>query len=138
MSVHKAGWKVRLMSGTYILQATRDKFHQHEVDPSCLLCRKEPENTEHFLMRCEALSGIRQPFLGKIIQTLQDYMDVGQLNRSKADDREFATLILDCTGLINEFKEPVLGTFLHELESTFRGFCFALHLKRTTLLSQSY
>ena len=54
MSVHKAGWKVRLMSGTYMLQATRAKFNQHEVDPSCLLCRKEPENTENFLLRCES------------------------------------------------------------------------------------
>ena len=44
MSVHKAGWKVRLMSNTYMLQAARDKFNQHEVDPFCLLCRKEPEN----------------------------------------------------------------------------------------------
>ena len=56
MSVHKAGWKVRLMSNTYMLQAARDKFNQHEVDPFCLLCRKEPENTEHFLLRCESLS----------------------------------------------------------------------------------
>ena len=95
MSVHKAGWKVRIMSGTYMLKATRDKFNQHEVDPSCLLCRKEPENTEHFLLRCESLSGIRQLFLDKIIQTLQNYVDVGQLNRIRATDTEFATLILD-------------------------------------------
>ena len=82
MSVHKAGWKVRLMSGTYMLQASPSKFNQHEVDPSCLVCHKEPENTEHFLLRCESLSGIRQPFLDKIIQPLQNYMDVGQLKRS--------------------------------------------------------
>ena len=41
MSVHKAGWKVRLMSSTYMLQATRAKFNQHKVDPTLLLCRKK-------------------------------------------------------------------------------------------------
>ena len=116
MSIHKAGWKVRLMSGTYMLQATRAKFNQHEVDPLCLLCHKEPENTEHFLLRCESFSGIRQPFLDKIIQTfLRNCMDVGQLRKIRADDIKFATLILNCTRLINEFKE-----------STFKGLCFQL------------
>ena len=36
------------MSGTHMLQATRARFNQHQVDPTCLLCCKEPENAEHF------------------------------------------------------------------------------------------
>ena len=35
------------MSGSYMLQATRARFNQFEVDPTWLLCFKEPENIEH-------------------------------------------------------------------------------------------
>ena len=45
MSVHKADWNVRFMSGTHIMQASRAKFDKHEVNPSCLLCCNEQENT---------------------------------------------------------------------------------------------
>ena len=72
MSVQRAGWKARLMSGTYMLQATRARFNQFEVDPTCLLCFKEPENIEHFLLRCESLNKIRQPFLDKIYKLIQN------------------------------------------------------------------
>ena len=70
MSVQKADWKARLMSGTYMLQTTRARVNPHQVDPTCLLCCKEPENVEHFLLRCEELTKIRQPFLDKIYQSL--------------------------------------------------------------------
>ena len=41
MSVQKEGWKAR-----YMLHATRARFNQHQVDPPCLLCCKEPENVD--------------------------------------------------------------------------------------------
>ena len=71
MSVQKAGWKARLMTGTYMLQATRARFNQHQMDPTCLLCCKEPENVEHFLLGCESLNQVRNQFLDKIYQSLQ-------------------------------------------------------------------
>ena len=81
MSVQKAGWKARLMSGTYMLQATRARLNQHQVDPTYLLCCKEPENVEHFLLRCEELTQIRQPFLDKIYQSLQKTVGVGHFTK---------------------------------------------------------
>ena len=137
MSVQKAGWKARLMTGTYMLQATRARFNQHQVDPTCLLCCKEPENVEHFLLRCESLTQVRNQFLHKIYQSLQKSVGVGHFDIIKSNDTVLSTTILDCTTLIDVVGEPVMDNVLHEIESTARGLCFALHMKRTALLSQS-
>ena len=127
MSVQNGGWKARLMTGTYMLQ----------VDPTCLLCCKEPENAEHFLLRCESLTQVRDQFLHKIYQSLQKSVGVGYFDRIKSNDTVLTTTILDCTTLIDDVREPVMDIVLHEIESTARGLCFALHMKRTALLSQS-
>ena len=137
MSVQRAGWKARLMSGTYMLQATRARFNQFEVDPTCLLCFKEPENIEHFLLRCESLNKIRQPFLDKIYKLIQNSLGVAKLNDFKINDTEFTAILLDCTVLIDPNSVLLLEAFLHEMETFSRGLCYALHMKRTSLLSQS-
>ena len=92
---------------------------------------------EHFLLRCETLTQLRQPFLDKIYQSLQKSVGVGHLNRIRLNDTELTATILDSTTLIDGVRLPVLDTFLHEVESSARVLCFALHLKRTALLSQS-
>ena len=137
MSVQKAGWKARLMTGTYMLQATRARFDQHQVDPTCLLCCKEPETAEHFLLRCQSLTQVRDQFLHKIYQSLQKSMGVGHFDIIKSNDTVLTTTIPDCTTLIDDVREQVMDNVLHEIESTARGLCFALHMKRTALLSQS-
>ena len=137
MSVQKAGWKARLMTGSYMLQATRARFNQHQVDPTCLLCCKEPENVEHFLLRCESLTQVRDQFLHKIYQSLQKSVGVGHFDIIKSNDTVLTSTILDCTTLIDVVGEPVMDNVLHEIESTARGLCFTLHMKRTALLSQS-
>ena len=55
MSVQKAGWKAKLMSGTYML---RVRFNQHQVYQTCFLCcnSKELENVDHLMLRCELLT----------------------------------------------------------------------------------
>ena len=120
------------MSGTNMLQATRARFNQHQVDPKRLCCCKEPENVEHILLRCESLTQVRNPFLGKSYQSLQKYVGVEHFNRIKSNDTVLTTTILDCTTLIDDVREPVMDIFLHEIESTARGLCFALQMKRTS------
>ena len=120
-----------------MLQATRARFNQFEVDPTCLLCFKEPENIEHFLLRCESLNKIRQPFLDKIYKLIQNSLGVAKLNDFKINDTEFTAILLDCTVLIDPNSVLLLEAFLHEMETFSRGLCYALHMKRTSLLSQS-
>ena len=38
MAIKKAGFKAKLITGTYVLQSNRFKFNQYSVDPTCLLC----------------------------------------------------------------------------------------------------
>ena len=68
-----------------MLQATRAKLNQHDEKPSCLLCPTETEYmyTEHFLLRCESLTGTRQPFLDKIGKTLWKYIREKQFERDE-------------------------------------------------------
>ena len=53
--------KTRLLTGTYVLQINRASFNQNQVNPTCLLCKKEDETVEHFLLHCESLEHIRRP-----------------------------------------------------------------------------
>ena len=72
MAIRKADIKARLMTGTYVLQSNRTKFNQNKVNPICLLCEVEPEDQEHFLLRCQSLLEIRDPFIKKIKRTLSE------------------------------------------------------------------
>ena len=52
MAIKKAGFKAKLMTGTYVLQSNRAKFNQYSVDPTCLLCGDDAEDMIHFLLKC--------------------------------------------------------------------------------------
>ena len=52
MAIKKAGFKAKLMTGTYVLQSNRAKFNQYSVDPTCLLCGDDTEDMIHFLLKC--------------------------------------------------------------------------------------
>ena len=58
--------KVRLLTGTYILQSNRAKFNQFNEGPTCQLCNKYPETREHFLITCEAFHVLRTVSMNKI------------------------------------------------------------------------
>ena len=60
--------KLRLVTGTYVLQTNRSAFNQNQISPVCLLCWAEDETTEHFLLRCAALEIVRQPALAEILE----------------------------------------------------------------------
>ena len=52
----------------HILQSNRAKFNQYSVYPTCLLCGEDPEDQEHFLLKC------RDPFMKNTICALNDYL----------------------------------------------------------------
>jgi hypothetical protein len=47
--------KLRLVTGTYVLQTKRIKYYRNETDPICLLCGAAEENVLHFILQCEKL-----------------------------------------------------------------------------------
>ena len=74
MAIKKASIKAKLMTGTYTLQSNRAKFNQYKIDLTCTLCGEEPEDQEHFLLRCRSLSETRDPFTRKIEHILSEYL----------------------------------------------------------------
>ncbi len=70
-----ASYRVKMLTGTYILQASLAKFNQEEVEPTCQLCGAEAEDTAHFLLRCSALEMTRHPENTKLSSTLQEMGD---------------------------------------------------------------
>ena len=57
--------KLKMLTGTYILQTIRTKMYADE-DAKCQLCKVETETLEHLLLDCTELSNIRNPILRQI------------------------------------------------------------------------
>ena len=136
MAIKKAGMKARLMTGTYVLQSNRAKFNQYSVNPTCLLCGEDPEDLEHFLLKCRALTVIRDPFMEKTICLLNDYLGIKEQQNITRDLNLLVALILDCTAVDLNLCETQRDDFLSKFESVARGMCYALHCKRTITLNQ--
>ena len=58
--------KLRLVTGTYVLQTKRIKYYRNETDPTCLLCGAAEENVPHFILQCEKLQSERVALLSEI------------------------------------------------------------------------
>ena len=47
--------RLRIATGTYILQCNRASYNQFESDATCNLCGKSDETLTHFLLECDTL-----------------------------------------------------------------------------------
>ena len=65
-------FRTKMLTGTYTLQSNTAKFNKYKVDPTCLLCKKDPETTTHFLLECHQLEKIRNPLLSEINHHLSE------------------------------------------------------------------
>ena len=61
----RAEMKIKLLTGSYILQANRSCFNQHAADPTCRVSQKEPEGRELVIVRCDLLKHRRGPYRQK-------------------------------------------------------------------------
>ena len=57
--IHTVHLKLKIVTGTYILQVNRSTFNQNEIDPTC----QEPETVDLFLIRCSVLAEMRNPIV---------------------------------------------------------------------------
>jgi hypothetical protein len=71
IEVKKAEVKVRLLTGTYMLQSKKAKFSNNKETDICKLCYLETEDIEDFLIKCICLADIRN----KCFRTLKCYLD---------------------------------------------------------------
>jgi hypothetical protein len=67
--VTRAALKVKLLTGTYTLQANKAVFNQYQVDKTCPICGEGPENRMHFVFECQSLEDVRAPCFDKDTQS---------------------------------------------------------------------
>ena len=58
--------RLRVVTGTCILQRNRDSYNQLESIATCNVCGKSDETLTHFLLECETLQTCRQPIITEI------------------------------------------------------------------------
>ena len=66
--------KLKIVTGTYILQVNRSTFDQNEIDPTCLMCKEEPKTVDHFLIKCSALAEVRKPIMASILRCAESFI----------------------------------------------------------------
>ena len=93
--IHWVHAKLKLATGTYILQTNRASFNQNMVDPTCLLCS--------FLLDCPVLAAIRNPIIDSLVEACS-----GLCNPANDNDI-LLKLIIDSSVLIDIY------THCHEL-----------------------
>ena len=126
--------KLRLLTGSYILQASRARFNQYNIDATCALCRDGHESRVHFLVVCSRLQFIRQNYILRLKGIL--YLENSEIIADSYinDPEKLTQIILACSvygarGVLKLGKE----TFMN-IERLSRNLCYALHKCRSELL----
>ena len=129
MDVKRAVIKARILTGTYYLQADRDKFRRTGTTSQCPLCSAASEDRLHFLIACVSLNQVRQSYIIEIEKRLLQ-QNTARYVTAALYDANFLVVICDRLLLVDsDFRE--IETVSRKLD-----LCFALHLKRCRLLKQ--
>jgi exonuclease III len=144
--IQSAGYRAKMVTGTYILQANRARFNQFTVDPTCTLCNAPVEDLPHFITECSALDTVRRPIMVDSIEPM-----ALKLGLTIPDGREpRCRFILNgglagvprkhqyrrrtATGGDNRVDTRILAA---KFQSVCSSLCFKLHQRRVELLTQA-
>ena len=128
-NVREINWihtKIKIATGTYVLQTNRAAFNQNKVDSTCLVCRKDEETMQHFLLECSELHMIRNSIMNSVLEACSSLC-----NRA-SDTDTLLELIIDCSALINT---KTHNQELSNVEFQTRRLCFALNYEQFKRLS---
>ena len=120
--------KAGMLTGVYMLQTTKSRFNQYEVEQICPLCRLAALDLQRMLLRCPALSEVRSPLFSSIRQLLISHLGSSWwLTRSGP---QIVRLCVDSTNIKSQTQCAIEECFLERLEMLGRHFCHKLHIKR--------
>ena len=136
MAVKRAVIKARILTGTYYLQADRDKFRRIGTTSQCPLCSGASEDRHHFLIACASLNQVRQPYITEIEKRFLQQNTARCVTSALNDANFLAQLIIDCTSKVIRDRPLLFDSDFNEIETVSRKLCFALHLKRCRPLKQ--
>ena len=130
MDVRRAKTKIKVLTGSYSLQTNRPNFNQF-TSHVCVLCKKEPEDRMHFLLRCEALESTRKAAWKPLSA---EVMNVICVKLDSLHPKSVLQLIIDPKYFV--LQNPLITHHkgLESLERSTRWYCHKLHTQRRTLL----
>ncbi|CAG2193840.1 unnamed protein product [Mytilus edulis] len=102
IEIRKASTKVRMLTGTYMVQADKHKFSQYTIDPTCLLCHREIEDILHVLTQCPVLCNERKEYFTPIKQLVTENSPPGTWELLFNNKLAVTQLVLDCHDKIYE------------------------------------
>lgn len=123
--------KCRMLTGTYILQATKHRFNLLTEDPLCRSCAMESEDLVHMITTCPVLYHIRKEGFAKLKQLVISIVGSLKYKELFYDKQEITKLIIDCTS----FKSVI--TKAEDINAVTRmstELCHKLHIQRTLVL----
>ena len=127
----RANVKLHLMTGTYTLQAVRAHVYNQVLSPVCLLCKKDEETLEHFLLLCPELQQERDRHLPNITSYIPYiYRDRDILT---GENRQLLHLIIDPSHPCIKNIVPLQQEIINELEVLSQNFVHTFHTKRLQL-----
>ncbi|CAG2185096.1 unnamed protein product [Mytilus edulis] len=128
IEIRKATTKVRMLTGTYMVQADKHKFSQYKIDPTCLLCHREIEDILHVLTQCPVLGSERKEYFTPIKQLVTENSPPGTWELLFNNTLAVTQLVLDCTKYIKNlgFKKELIN----KLETLTRHFCYKTTLQK--------
>jgi hypothetical protein len=63
--------KLKLLTGSYILQSKRIRMYKTETEATCLQCKDKEETMEHFILGCRCLETVHNPVLHELVNELR-------------------------------------------------------------------
>ncbi len=104
--VRKGITRARMITGTYMLQTNKCKFSHFQIDPTCPLCRLEPEDIVHVLTRCPEYHKIRKSYIPKINKEVSSILGSRLWTTESKNRTTFTKVILDSNHLY-QYKEVI-------------------------------
>jgi hypothetical protein len=130
----KAIVKARLMTGTLSLQAQEAKFkrNQHPESPACKMCTEEPEDRQHFLLRCKELQPIRDSYMSRVKDIMRELECEWVLDSPQL----LTQLLLDATH--TDLPSTIYNNPLHctHIENISRDMIYHMYTNRLNTLNQ--
>lgn len=126
--------KLRLLTGSYILQENRTRFNQYNVDATCTLCGVEHTSRMHFLVECSRLQPVRLRHVMNLKSFLQSENSNATAELYTNNPEKLTQIILDCSkygarGLLNLTADSITN-----IERVSRNLCYDLHKNRNEIL----
>ena len=85
---------------------------------------EEPETVEHFLVKCSALAGVRQPIMDGIVRCVEGFM------QTPIETETLVQILLDSAGVFGDLKDSQVKNAIKDIETLSKRLCYALHTER--------